>query len=821
MKFLLLLRLTAKLVLANRLWLSLIFCLFFTLILIACLFPLTLLSTEENIRHKSESTYGSHHAAYFALSNVAVYKLENYSRVRELAKINTFGLWRSQSGAEFVVGEFCDSTLLLGNLALMQGRLPSGGSNEAAIERNVAQQLFMQDDAIGNTILLTSPTGKEHSFTIVGILENYSTKWQVAHNQERGRNSFPEIVIISESVPAELLSQNRLVQFDNYDENEVISFGTSLGLEHYYVLANWRAFGERAGEILLIRIMLVAASIGLFLCGLISIFSALRRFKQESATSVQVLHGVGWSYSEIRTTHRLQLQTISFIAALLGGICATIVILVVFPLHNHFIAIGATVAFFVWSSQAIAIELMFAPKKHFSFIRLLRRGHLDRRIKSGQTLKKILSAHFHDRELKMMAISTFGYAMVLVSLTVALVQAHQYLLERDNQKMADITLFSWQSTSSLNIAEYEVVQNRQRVFSYEDVRLLSSIDGIDEVRARPLMFDSRFLLNVEDADEYWMGFYWTDEDDDNEISLEAVVPEELIAIAGVEFETLSDRELSALAKQHSTSFSRSVFDGESAILFAPGAPDSSIDMDIIQVGRLETTEKDILLSNISDNSLIFIKGDILLEKSITDYSFLEIEKFGLFFEAPTVITGQKVAYNEEFFGGYARIDIYFSPDICVAQLKYIERVVAEISIEHPGHLIISLDERIENQRALAISAVVSTCLTAFLATVLFVTSLIFATKSSLMVNAREIKILKSIGASTTDIKVWYQLFAGEQTLMLAVLTSVMVLVAQNYGLMSYFGVVAVIFLICLISLLATYFIKGQLRAYFEGGKDNF
>lgn len=52
------------------------------------------------------------------------------------------------------------------------------------------------------------------------------------------------------------------------------------------------------------------------------------------------------------------------------------------------------------------------------------------------------------------------------------------------------------------------------------------------------------------------------------------------------------------------------------------------------------------------------------------------------------------------------------------------------------------------------------------------------------------------------------------------LTSAMVLVAQNYGLMSYLGVVAVIFLICLVALLAIYSVKKQLRVYFEGRKDS-
>ena len=86
-----------------------------------------------------------------------------------------------------VIGSCDDNFLEMGNIELLEGRMPEK-ENEVAVEEEYLGILGVTNK--GDTVPLDSKVKSLRGYTVTGIVENYSNKWKIINNTIRYLNCF-------------------------------------------------------------------------------------------------------------------------------------------------------------------------------------------------------------------------------------------------------------------------------------------------------------------------------------------------------------------------------------------------------------------------------------------------------------------------------------------------------------------------------------------------------------------------------------------------------------------------------------------------------
>ena len=147
-----------------------------SLALILTVFPL-FDSVIDGIAATGAAKYGKHDSIVYNLSEEQLSALRKNLLARKVGVLETYGSWTlagtTQAGS-ITIGSFDETAWQLGCIPILDGRLPER-TDEIALEQNVRFRLG-REFAVGDSLTLEQG-GATRTFTVCGILANYTNNW--------------------------------------------------------------------------------------------------------------------------------------------------------------------------------------------------------------------------------------------------------------------------------------------------------------------------------------------------------------------------------------------------------------------------------------------------------------------------------------------------------------------------------------------------------------------------------------------------------------------------------------------------------------------
>lgn len=147
-------------------------------------------SYQLTLEEQRKETYGAWHFAVFHTEEEEEKLIENHATVKECGKVKIAGDVVNEDGNSLSsIGSADELFFSIGNITLLSGRMPQE-DNEIAVEASFLTRLgysYELGQIITLKILLYDEEDEESvqtcSFTLVGVVKNYSAYWKTEENQ--------------------------------------------------------------------------------------------------------------------------------------------------------------------------------------------------------------------------------------------------------------------------------------------------------------------------------------------------------------------------------------------------------------------------------------------------------------------------------------------------------------------------------------------------------------------------------------------------------------------------------------------------------------
>jgi putative ABC transport system permease protein len=178
---------------------SILYFLIFVLVFMLLFTIIPLFGTViDNMKEIAAQKYGLHDSILYGLTEEQMASVKSNVLVRQSGTVTNYGGWRvADAEAMLTLGWFDAEAMALGNLRLLEGRLPEK-AGEIALERTTIYR-FAEQVAVGDIISLTQ-NNVTKEFKLVGFISNYTGNWSAPSDIpiEQGFNDLPQGWIMQE-----------------------------------------------------------------------------------------------------------------------------------------------------------------------------------------------------------------------------------------------------------------------------------------------------------------------------------------------------------------------------------------------------------------------------------------------------------------------------------------------------------------------------------------------------------------------------------------------------------------------------------------------
>jgi len=170
----------------QSLWLWVI--IVFSMALILSIVPL-FDAARDNIFQMYANKYGEHHGIVWEVNDNRIQGFREYLPVKRVGVITNYGVWKIDDGGHrLTLGNMDEIALDMGHVRLLKGEMPKN-AQEIAIEKTLCL-MFEQKIELGTTVQLhQGDVTKE--FTVVGILADYASQWDMGSASAPGKRDIP------------------------------------------------------------------------------------------------------------------------------------------------------------------------------------------------------------------------------------------------------------------------------------------------------------------------------------------------------------------------------------------------------------------------------------------------------------------------------------------------------------------------------------------------------------------------------------------------------------------------------------------------------
>lgn len=636
-----------------------------------------------------------------------------------------------------VIGWLDEDALELSHIKIKEGRFPEE-KNEVAIE-SAYLNLIDQDWKIGETKTLQGEK-QRWKVKLVGILDNYSSRWYVPINFEQGVHAFPNILTGTYVEPQ--LKSNYLIKVGG-DKKTAMEKMDDL-LNEYKGFENFKLFDEGLKHYDTVRYLsIVFQSILLFIstAALTSIFTYFNRNQMQK---IAILKAIGVKDISLYLIYFYQVSVLfltSFVLAIpLQHVFKTIMIKMSFieslespySHHTNVIMSGYFILLFllilviscrtVFSSKHFSVRGIMAEKSRAPFLH----NFIEKKIKPF-TLKQL------SRQLFLFP-KEFVATVAIICLSI-LVFVFSIVLQKESEGIWDVDEYYYLNSQEIyrfDMVDHLPVLFDQRVtFSEENVMKLTRLPGVKHVEKNPFLED---VVPLIEADKKTIAIdQWINQNGG------ALRYKNKWIIPNVKYEVVDEKEF----KQVYPEGDYEDFKGK-ILLFVPsenGTKDSNLHKLIgEELSFVKLVKEEENIRKIEQQFEVYDARNEALVKHLDGMKDIRYDKF-------TIVIAKSTLEDLNLFVGYHELDIFLEQDIKEEEFKEIDDNVNQLMATVPGSLLQNIPEFIQKETSITSLLRFLGIFSFVIASFLTITSIVIIVFSKYQLQRKDWGIYLSMGMS--------------------------------------------------------------------------
>ena len=301
-------------------------------------------SYESTLEHQRKQTYGAWNAAVYHTTDSVIEEISSHAIVQQVGEMDICGSAIDSEGTAIGMIGYADASIqTIGNLTLLDGNFPTS-PDEIAIEEFCLTALgysYELGQTISLSIMYEDQNGEyviaEHSFTLCGVVRNYSAQWKT------GQSAVISLFVSSEFTdPYPSVSKNLFVllqeeYFENIADLSFVVDNAGSFLINDYTYLEYSNQNEPASSRMIFQIVIL-------LVGCLAIIILINNELSRRQTSYTILRILGSSRMQIVQMF-LREKVPGILAACVFGTAAGILVpYFVFQLFKKFITEGLSIA---------------------------------------------------------------------------------------------------------------------------------------------------------------------------------------------------------------------------------------------------------------------------------------------------------------------------------------------------------------------------------------------------------------------------------------------------------------------------------------------
>ncbi|MBO1002602.1 ABC transporter permease [Pseudogracilibacillus auburnensis] len=710
-------------------------------------------SIKQGLKEQGYQDYGEQ-TLVLLNSNESSQSLANNKDVEKIGQFQLLGTVDLHDGHLATVGTMDHSAQELGRLDLIEGNFPTI-ENGIAIEATYLS-LIDANWKVGEKRKITI-SGESVSVTLTGIIKDYSAKWKVPVEFEKGVNDFPNLIISEQNTITVDSKTGYLVKLKGSvkeQREKAATFYSKKGREGF---ENHRLFSLSLQNYDHISMVSFIFQLAILITSFLCIYSIFYFFHFGQQKKLSLLKAVG---ANDKNLFKIYLSQNVFI--FLFGFIIAIPFIIFFHymiIHHTFHLSHYSLSYFIPTFAIVMIWMLIVFLitiwNAVQAIKRLKKHSINESLKDVQispykegtfvdrinnfSIKQIVIQAFTYPKQSLLMIVTISFSLLIIIFSIY-VEKETIGLWNDNRNQ--YYLNSQEIYSSNTVDNLTVLTKPGLTFSLKDIEELESRSGISYIQKIPFLVDLHPVIN-----EKFISFSlenWITQNEEIEVAFDDTydgIYDGKQIIPNVKYRLLSEKEFLMLYPEKDyQEFKRKT------ILYIPNTIDDSneilLDQSITFVrntldedGRYEISEWEYDILNVYN-------GPFSID---LDHDY-QIEEDGLI-----VVLDQETAMENGIFQGYNELDIYVDENVSTSQVGEIESSINKLIALTPGSLYQNIPLDFSNDARISIFVGLLGKLAFITSVILSIVSITVFVFSKYKLKKKEWGIYLSMGMKKKDV----------------------------------------------------------------------
>lgn len=692
------------------------------------------------IKH-AYNDYGEH---TLVILNSNKTKEELYEKdVEKVGTIQLVGTIDLKNNKAATVGIVDSEAIELGHLSLIEGTFPTA-ENEVAIE---ASYLSYIDDSweIGEKrTLRINDVNKE--LTLTGVIKDYSAKWSVSEDLQKGVNDFPNVILSERNSDFKVKYQNFLIKLKG-NINDIEEKAYDL-LGYYTGFFNHRLYYNGLSDLKPISLFSTIFQVLTLITSFLAIYSLLFFFNINQQKKFAILKTVGSSNLSL-----LKINLSQILVMIMFGFLFAIPLQI--GLHNLIIkntfnvsSLESSNLIFISSVLLIWILVIFVLSLISSIMALkeIQKKSINSLLRDRGGIKKninqipIRTNDFAIRKVFLQALSNLKHTIIIVvTLTLSiLILSLSVYIEKESHGIWNIEedyylnsqqTFSYEIVDNLNVLKQEGL-----TFLPEDIEDLEKNPSIEFIEKHPFMIDVHPLLTEEQMTSDIQKWFMINSETNSRY-------EEYYIIPNVKYLLLDKETFNDLYPNKN--FEELL---GKVILYNP------ITTNTPESNNLKGEMITFIQKKRNNNSYDTYEWNFeILEVVNKPFSISINESLEIEYDEFVILIAEDTAINEGIFRGYHELVFYLKNHVQEEEREKIESEIIELIALTPGNLYQNISKFIEEDKRMSDFIGYLGKLTYFVSALLSIINLTVIMFSKYKLQKREWGIYFTLGMRKKDV----------------------------------------------------------------------
>lgn len=245
----------------------------------------------------------------------------------------------------------------------------------------------------------------------------------------------------------------------------------------------------------------------------------------------------------------------------------------------------------------------------------------------------------------------------------------------DWDEYPDFSMAAETTSVSVISGDYEIYQDKEQYFSYDEIQKLEQIEGISMIEKQPYTNGISLDLKKDQKDAYWESYHTKEE-----AVLDIVKDENILPIYGLEYQVLNSEEIEDMKKSYPQYHFEKLLRKDQIIMFLPDKKQTSIKKGMqVSFGEMKYDGKKDLMELTADDVWHKTMGQKVAEVIKSPVN-LKISKMKITSKKPVIFMWDQNV--KEMIKGYYKINVFLDQHISKAQYQRIQDTMQSMAAMH-------------------------------------------------------------------------------------------------------------------------------------------